>query len=612
MVDLLDKENQHLLLHREANPDNSFIANVNKLALHLDEIKSLNGTFTQEEIDGLLKLLNLDIKIITDDLKKGSLFGFRKLDIDLLLNFIDYSDDLTDEEKNLLWNNFEKQVYYSSITVKFTDKVTLYKDFNTSDVNHVINNHHQLYDQLSNWNEFKAKAVYTMFSISPNTPITNHELLRVWDGEGFGSNIESITLHVANPPVVSCSTEEITEGTINKIAQVIGVTGTTIGFHSGYAGAKEHDPIYTWLSSTSILEAIFGRINELLQVSLNTEWLVLIAKYISELSSIYAHIDVLTDMSIKLDRYDELIAIYSHLDELLALGLAPYDSIPLMNQYVGNSGTLSLYARGDHIHPSDNSKVDITTFNNKVAELIILLDNKIIEINQKFTDVATHIASIEQTNISHSNSIRINNENISDLRSIILAIEGSKFYTTEFNEFFEIIPPEGWYERNGQEISEVNNPNIFARLFNYLNEPNNLWKWQTEERWNEISNVAGGIGGTPWFALITDTLNQRSIRLPDTRGDVVKCAGSNFVQVVGDWHGDAIRNITGTLYMAPQGGGGGGVFYSAGTQASSSFSGSANWGRNVSYMDASRTVPTAAENTPRVFAMMGCVYLGVE
>lgn len=420
MVDLLDRENLHLLLEQQNNSNNSFIANINKLALHLKYILDLNGKISREEIEDLLSLFKLDLQVLIDDLKKGSLFGFRKLDIDLLLNFYDYTDNLTIDEKNALWNDFEKQVYYDAVTVKFTDRTSIYKDFNTIGVNHVINNHHQLYEQFNDWVEFKTKATHTMFSISPDTPISNHELLRFWDGEGDGSNIESITLHVANPCLSSCPTTEETSENIEYVEDVI----SSIGYHSGFAGAKEHDPVYYWLKTTSVLEAIFQRINELLKLSLNVEWLVLIAKYLDELSDLYKHLDTLLDMYDQTKHYWKLVEIYNHLQELLDIGLAPYDNIPEMDKPIGNSGDTLLFARGNHIHPSDTTKVDNTTLENTIntinisiadteqsikdlEQLVEDLKNSTDELDGRYTIIVTNLQT--QINLLQTNLIALQN-----------------------------------------------------------------------------------------------------------------------------------------------------------------------------------------------------------
>lgn len=292
MVDLLDKDNLHVLLEKQCNKGNSFIANINLLASKLDIITRLNGLFTEEEIEYLVKLSQVNLDIISEDIAKGSINGYRKLDINLLENFADYKADLSDEEKIALWKDTSKQVYYSGITVYFRDKTYLSKDFSQLGVATPISNHHQLFTQLQEWPEFRAKFGYTMFDIVPDTPIPDHELLRVWDGEGDGSYIDSITLHVAP-------------------------AGQNQNYDAVFAGAKEYSPVYTWADSTSVLLTIGQKINELLSLSYNQNDLLVLREYLNELGRIYAVLDEL--VSVDADKR----SIYSCLDELLAL----YDNL---------------------------------------------------------------------------------------------------------------------------------------------------------------------------------------------------------------------------------------------------------------------------------------------
>ena len=298
MVDLLDRGNKHLFLEKMNNSNNSFIANVNLLVQNLDVLLNLGELFTKEDIEELVSLSGLNIEALVHDIEKGSLDGYRKLDIDLLKNFAGYSDILTDDEKRALWADPTKQVYYDSITVYFTDKLSMSKTFNQLGVPTPISNHHQLYTQLDEWPEFKAKAVYTMFNIAPNTPIPNHELFRIWDGEGTGSNVDRVVLHVA-------------------------ASGQNQAWDASFAGAKEYSPIYTWVDTTSILIIITQKINEILALAGNVEQLLILEHYLRELTAIYAVLPMLASTDANVDtiykHLTQLEAIYHNLDALLQL-----------------------------------------------------------------------------------------------------------------------------------------------------------------------------------------------------------------------------------------------------------------------------------------------------
>ena len=150
MADLLDRDNLHIFLEKMNNKDNSFIANVNLLASNLDNIKILQGLFDPEEVDVLVKFFtSYNVGALMDDLNKGSLYGYRKLDINLIKNMYNFSSTMTKEEMAALWNDATQRLYYESITIRFTDQTYLTKTFNKLGVPVLINNHNDLFDQLN-------------------------------------------------------------------------------------------------------------------------------------------------------------------------------------------------------------------------------------------------------------------------------------------------------------------------------------------------------------------------------------------------------------------------------------------------------------------------------
>ena len=86
---------------------------------------------------------------------------------------------------------------------------------------------------------------------------------------------------------------------------------------------------------------------------------------------------------------------------------------------------------------------------------------------------------------------------------------------------------------------------------------------------------------------------------------------------VGSWHGDAIRNITGSWSQNRTGesweqGGSGALrlIMTGGIQNRLANLGGRGTGGSYTQLDASLVVPTAAENRPRSFGVLGCVYVG--
>ena len=241
MASTLDKYNEHLFMEHTSNKNNSFIANVNLIASKFNELVRIDEKFDAESVKLLVQLvqnsLDINIKQISEDLRKGSYNGYRKLDIDLLTNFKDYDFFLTDAEKNALWNNPAAQVYYDSIDVYFVDDTKISKVFDNP-----INNHHQLYDYLINWSEFTTNFGDTAVNLSPDTPINNHELLRFIDSSIEGSNIAKCVLHVA-------------------------AQGQNTAYDAAFVGAKSYTPTFAWVDTTSALITIANRINDIISTA---------------------------------------------------------------------------------------------------------------------------------------------------------------------------------------------------------------------------------------------------------------------------------------------------------------------------------------------------------
>lgn len=180
-------------------------------------------------------------------------------------------------------------------------------------------------------------------------------------------------------------------------------------------------------------------------------------------------------------------------------------------------------------------------------------------------------------------------------------------YHSQFMDFFEQVPPAGWAIRNGQVLTNVSA--AYPQLWEELQKSANSWKLRSETAWQALRTAAGGTGGAPFFVLDTSA---NSIRLPDTRGDYVRNIGAGTMTNIGQWHGDAIRNINATFWIDND--------YAGKQTAGAVYLGAMYYGGAVNnngstnfdaYFDASRVVPTATENRTRSFGMLGCVYTGV-
>lgn len=141
--------------------------------------------------------------------------------------------------------------------------------------------------------------------------------------------------------------------------------------------------------------------------------------------------------------------------------------------------------------------------------------------------------------------------------------------------------PSGWLECNGAAISRATYGTLFASIG---------------------TNYGAGDGAT-------------TFNLPDLRGEFLRGAdrgrGVDTGRAVGSAQGDAIRNITGSVYGYAIGVGVGnlqpsGAFGATESEAGLVQKGSeyAAAGKVILNIDASKVVPTAAENRPRNVAVL--------
>ena len=200
----------------------------------------------------------------------------------------------------------------------------------------------------------------------------------------------------------------------------------------------------------------------------------------------------------------------------------------------------------------------------------------------------------------------------------VLALESVNplVYPSAFQTFYEQTPPKGWKVRNGAVLNDAEAQ--FPDLWAALKSPSNAWKVKTLAQWTALSTAAGGVGGVPFFVLDEAA---KTIKLPDTRGDFERGAGSSYLSAVGAWHGDAIRDFTGELtiggtnyplrFNAPSG-----VFEPTGS-ATTGMKGLTENATNAVGALYSRIritpslqVPVSPENRTRAFAVLPCVYVG--
>ena len=203
---------------------------------------------------------------------------------------------------------------------------------------------------------------------------------------------------------------------------------------------------------------------------------------------------------------------------------------------------------------------------------------------------------------------------VAELRQLVSqlsVIAAKKYEVGDFGDFPFAAPRPGWAVRNGAwlDSADVEYPDLWAYLHDTGEGRGRCVPLAT---WQSMSATAGGVGGVIWFSV--DDAAKR-IKLPDTRGDYKRDAGSSYLQAVGGWHADKGRNITGSPGITPPGGSLGylrGAFYKNIPigRAEAQIINNAN-GTGVMF-DASREwgiEHTGGEFASRTYAMLGCVYV---
>ena len=239
MASILDKYNEHLFLEHNSNKSNSFIANVNRLVQNYDNLVNIDEKFSAEDVQLLSQLaansLDIDIKHLANDLRKGTFNGFRKLDIDLLLNYKGYNINLSTEEKEDLLNSISP-IGYNKIEIYFNSGYSI-----KGEPEQVIYDIDNLQEYLLNWEELQQRdskqdmIAHNMWQ-STETPISGHKFIRIIDNltADIRSDIRKIVLYVES---------------------------------NSLENAKQNNMEFSWVSSTSALMTLAYKADDVLDAA---------------------------------------------------------------------------------------------------------------------------------------------------------------------------------------------------------------------------------------------------------------------------------------------------------------------------------------------------------
>jgi hypothetical protein len=245
----------------------SFIANVNQLVANLEIIKEAKDLFDEESIQRLEELSEIDISLITEDLKKSNYLGNRKIDIDLALNN----------------NSDTEHVSYSGARLVLNDGTNLDIDFVTlledgvTEVTLELTSHADIKNYIANHTLYAANVINTELTVE-DAIRTTPQLIRFRDADGSASNIDRVEL-------------------------------------TAYLGSfKEATPTYYWAKTTSSLQTLANRVGDVIALGQRIDKIIALADKEDEiqylyntrqnLQSLYDHIQKIIDVEANLDNIE--------------------------------------------------------------------------------------------------------------------------------------------------------------------------------------------------------------------------------------------------------------------------------------------------------------------
>lgn len=218
----------------------SFIANVNQLVENLNLIIEMRDLFDVETVERLEELSNIDITLITADIKKGNYLGNRKIDIDLSLNN----------------NSTTEHVSYSGAKLTLNDGTILDIDFVTlledglTEVTLELTSHADIKNYIANHDSYIANVINTELTVEDAIG-TTPQIIRFRDADGRASNIDRVELNA-------------------------------------YAGNFiDSQPAYYWAKTTSALQTLANRVGDVIALGQRIDKIIALADKEDEIQYLY-------------------------------------------------------------------------------------------------------------------------------------------------------------------------------------------------------------------------------------------------------------------------------------------------------------------------------------
>jgi len=422
--------------------ETSFIANVNKVANKIDIITSANTIFDAGVLPTLEEIAALDLQDATDDLKKGTYLGNRKLDIDLSLNIqgITASNKISDPTSaEALWVANSANVTYSSATITFVDGTVVELPFLSDNNPTVITNAAGLLVQLNRTDVVNAVAqessVYSFNVFDSTSYVVTIDNIDYTYTTGVGSTQGEIVTGLTNQ--INSGSEPWTAynmtDTVKVVADIAGnsfVISVDANMQVQELTANTPAGNYpteflTTLTNTSFNSFTLDTINDTIRLydvigsSSNIERIQLhtsnTASNYATANPVYFWGQTTSALEVVAMRAGDVIKLGNEIDNIILLAnkisqvLAIQDRIPeLIDTYVNNvaQGDVTIYNKLDELH---NIYTNLTA---------------LVGVYQDIQVGGNNYTNTVATNLTGANTIGTVATNIADVNTVATDITG--------------------------------------------------------------------------------------------------------------------------------------------------------------------------------------------
>lgn len=190
---------------------------------------------------------------------------------------------------------------------------------------------------------------------------------------------------------------------------------------------------------------------------------------------------------------------------------SPYSSTPAMDTAAGSTGTSPAYARGDHSHPSDTSKMDTVPTANQDAIAVFDASGQVVDGNAAVTDflfvvpgaIQNDIAAFDSTGQLYSSNLSLSDvATVSDLSGYATTSDLANYATNTdlaaYNTYVKVVS----YSANPSTYNDVNITSDMYAIKLYIGNTKNITGDITVTTSNGSFTVSGGVAGSTTLGIM--------------------------------------------------------------------------------------------------------------